>query len=215
MAHMQPFTTWRFGQHQLRYEGHHLADDARMVATTRPPASQLKLKHSFLGRPAASLLACWILIALTLGMLWLNARSQNFLNCDMECGETALAIRAAVEFANYGLKFGLLENLGTPEAPMLYTHSVNLGSMTFVLLETLGVHDFSYQALLPLFAYGLGLYYVFLTVRAVTRSDLCALLTLLMFATTYWAVACIGAMHVTPEHVLNGGNSTITGRTSH
>src|SRR3979409_2332125 len=120
MAHMQPFTPLRLGQNQLRYEGHHLADDARMVAITRPPASQLKLMHSSLGRPAASLLACWILIALTLGMLWLNARSQNFLNCDMECGETALAISEAVQFANHGLKFGLIENQGTLEAPLLY-----------------------------------------------------------------------------------------------
>jgi hypothetical protein len=159
-----------------------------MVATTtHPTASQLKLMHSFLARPTASLLVCWTIIALTLGMLWLYARSQNFLNCDMECGETTLAISEAVQFANHGLKFGLLENLGTLEAPMLYTHSVNLGSLTLVLLEALGVHDFSHQALLPLFAYGAGLFYVFLTVRSVTRSNLCALLALLIFATTYWA----------------------------
>jgi hypothetical protein len=158
--------------------------------------------HSFVSRPAAPFLASWALIALTLSILWLDARGQNFLNCDMECGETALAVRAAVEFANHGLKFGLLENLGTIEAPMLYTHSVNLGSMSLVLLEALGVHDFSYQALLPLFAYGLGLYYVFLTVRAVTHSDLCALLTLLMFATTYWAVGAFAFNALRAWHTL-------------
>jgi hypothetical protein len=173
-----------------------------MVATpTHPHPSQLELTHSFLSRPAASLLA-WTLIALTLGVLWLNARSQNLLNCHMECGETVLAISEAVQFANHGLKFGLIENQGTLEAPMLYTHSVNLGSLTLVLLEALGVHDFSYQALLPLFAYGLGLYYVFLTVRSVTRSDLCALIALLVFATTYWAAGAFAfnalrAWHIT------------------
>jgi hypothetical protein len=158
--------------------------------------------HSFLSRLPASSLASYALIALTLSMLWLDARGQNFLNCDMECGETALAIRAAVEFANHGLKFGLLENLGTLEAPMLYTHSVNLGSMSLVLLEALGIRDFSYQVFLPLFAYGLGLYYVFLTVRVVTRSDLCALLTLLLFATTYWAVGAFALNTLRAWHTL-------------
>lgn len=141
-------------------------------------------------------------IGVALAFLWLNARSHAFLNCDMECGETALAIRAAKQFATYGIQYGLLENLGTIESPLVYTHSVNIGSLSFVLLEALGVRDFSYQALLPLTAYGIGLYYLFLTVRRVTASNFCGLLTLIVFETVYWSMGAFAFNALRAWHIL-------------
>jgi len=133
-------------------------------------------------------LAATLVIAITIAGLWIAARAYGFLVCDMDCGETLLALRAGEQFALHGVRFGLLEALGPDDRPQIYTHSVNIGALTFILLETLGVQSFAAKALLPLAAYGLGLFYVFLTVRRVTASDLAALVTLVVFATAYWGL---------------------------
>jgi hypothetical protein len=146
--------------------------------------------------------AAWLIVVTTLAALWLAARAQNFLACDMECGETLLAIRAADQFAAYGVRFGLLEALGPDDAPLIYTHSVNIGTLTFVLLQALGVEGFAPKLLLPLAAYGLGLFYVFLTVRRATGSELVALVTLLIFATTYWGLGAFAMNALRAWHIL-------------
>jgi hypothetical protein len=105
----------------------------------------------------------------------------------MECGEAVLAIHAANQFAAYGIQYGLLENVGTPEEPQIYTHNVNIGTLTFVGLEALGVPP-PYKFLLPLAAYGLGLFYVYLAVRRASGNELCAYITLGLFATCYWGL---------------------------
>jgi hypothetical protein len=120
----------------------------------------------------------------------------------MECGETLLAVRAANHFSTYGIRFGLLETSGPDDNPLIYTHNVNIGSLTFVLLEALGIQSLAAKTLLPLAAYGFGLLYLYLIVRQVTRSELVALVTLLLFATTYWAVGAFALNALRAWHTL-------------
>jgi hypothetical protein len=77
---------------------------------------------------------------------------------------------------------------------LIYTHNVNIGALTFVALEALGVPS-EYKFLLPLAIFGLGLFYVYLTVRRIDGNDLAGLLALLLFASTYWG---LGAFALNP-----------------
>jgi hypothetical protein len=133
--------------------------------------------------------------------LFLSAPTTSPLNCDMECGETLLSLNAAHQFREYGIEHGLLENLGTREKPSIYTHNVNIGTLTFVGLEALGVSD-HYKFLLPLSVYGLGLAYVFLTVRRISGNEQLALVTLLLFATTYWGLGAYAFNALRSWHLL-------------
>jgi hypothetical protein len=141
------------------------------------------MKPSFI-RPGVA--AAWVVILCLLGLL-ASAPVTRPLNCDMECGETLLSLRAAQQYREYGIDYGLLENLGSHQDPLIYTHNVNIGTLTFVGLEALGVPD-TYKFLLPLCIFGLGLVYVYLTVRRVAGNDTLALVTLVVFATTYWGL---------------------------
>jgi hypothetical protein len=139
----------------------------------------------FISARPGFLVALVILLCLT-GLL-ATAPVTSPLNCDMECGETLLSLRAAHQYRQFGIDYGLLENLGTHANPSIYTHNVNIGTLTFVGLEALGVPD-NYKFLLPLAAFGLGLAYVYLTVRRASGNALLALVTLLLFAATYWGL---------------------------
>lgn len=148
------------------------------------------------------LAAVLIIIAIALTGLWLHGRRDNFLVYDMEFGETALSINAAKQYAAHGAEYGLLENLGTETNPKIYTHSVNIGTLTFVLLEALGIHDFSAKVLLPLCAFGIGLFYVYLAARLFSRSEAAAIITLLVFATTYWGLGAFALNALRAWHML-------------
>ena len=142
-----------------------------------------------------------LIILSTLIALWLNARAHDFLVCDMECGETLLSFRAVDQFSIHGMRFGLLEVLGSDDAPLIYTHSVNIGTLSFVLLHVLNIDSPAVLVLLPLAAYGLGLLYVFLCVRRVTHSDLAALATLAVFSVTYWGLGAFAANALRAWHL--------------
>ena len=144
--------------------------------------------------------AVLIVVATMIFLAWSAART-NFLNCDVECGEAVLALNAASEYAANGAEFGLLENLGSSKSPLIYTHNVNIGSLTFVGLEALGVPG-KWKMLLPLAAFGLGLFYVFLTVRRAGGSNAAALLTLVLFATTYWTIGAFALHALRAWHLL-------------
>lgn len=158
-----------------------------MIPEAAAEHGPLKPARLVLSKFPGSALAVLIILT-TCAALWALAARTSFLVCDTNCGETLLAVYAANKFAENGAQFGLLENLGTSVDPALYTHSVNIGTLTFVFLEWLGVHEFSIKSLLPLAVYGIGLFYVFLTVRRFSRSTLAGICALLFFATTYWAV---------------------------
>ncbi|WPO44279.1 hypothetical protein [Tardiphaga sp. 42S5] len=153
---------------------------------------------SVLVRPEIA--AAVVVVLCLLGLLAL-APATLPLNCDMECGEALLSLRAAHQFRDYGIDYGLLENLGTHEEPSIYTHNVNIGTLTFVGLEALGVAD-SYKFLLPLAAFGLGLAYVYLAVRRMSGNDLLALVTLVLFAATYWGLGAYALNALRSWHLL-------------
>ena len=137
--------------------------------------------------PSLPSIAATIIVVISLISLFFGAPSTRPLNCDMECGETLLSLRAAHQFRDHGIEHGLLENLGSREEPSIYTHNVNIGTLTFVGMEALGIPDY-YKFLLPLAIYGLGLAYVFLTVRRISGNAHLALVTLALFAITYWGL---------------------------
>ncbi len=147
----------------------------------------------------------WLAVAIIVAAglyIWSAGRENNFLLCDMECGETLLAVRAADQFAQSGVQYGLLENLGSVTDPSLYTHSVNIGSLTFVGLEAIGIHSFSSKILLPLAAYSLGLLYVFFAVRKAAGSPSAALIALFLFAITYWGMGAFALNALRAWHLL-------------
>lgn len=146
-------------------------------------------------------IAAALVILLCLAGLLAGAPATSPLNCDMECGETLLSLRAAEQYRTFGIDYGLLENLGTHEEPSIYTHNVNIGTLTFIGLEALGVSD-TYKFLLPLAVFGLGLAYVFLTVRRISGNGLLALVTLTMFGTTYWGLGAYALNALRAWHLL-------------
>ncbi len=144
------------------------------------------------------------IVTATMAVLWLDARPKHFLICDADCGETLIAnAYAALDFAKYGVRYALLEPQGGPaETPLLYTHNVNIGSMTFVAMEALGIHTFEGRSVLPLFAFGLGLFYVFLSARLFTGSGWAGIIVLLVFATTYWGLGMFAFNALRAWHML-------------
>jgi hypothetical protein len=142
-----------------------------------------------------------MVIIICLLCLFLNAPSTKPLNCDMECGEALLSLKASQDFGKNGVQYGLLENLGTQQEPSIYTHNVNIGGLTFIGLEAIGVAD-TYKFLLPLFIYGLGLGYVYLTVRRISRNEHLALITLIICATTYWGLGAFAFNSLRAWHTL-------------
>jgi hypothetical protein len=153
---------------------------------------------------ASSVSARWmsvIIILVCLLMLAARSAGTDLLNCDMECGETLLSLRAAAQFAAHGIDHGLIENYIADGKSLLYTHNVNIGELSFVLLQAIGVPD-PYKLLLPLVIHGFGLLYVFLSVRRVTGSETAALVVLTVFATTYWGLGAFALNPLRSWHLL-------------
>jgi hypothetical protein len=146
--------------------------------------SRSVLMKQIVARP--NIVAAIVVVLCLVGLL-ATAPVTRPLNCDMECGETLLSLRAAQQFRDYGIDYGLLENLGSHEEPSIYTHNVNIGTLTFVAMEALGIPDV-YKFLLPLAAFGLGLAHVYLSVRRISGNAHLALVTLCLFAITYWGL---------------------------
>ena len=142
-----------------------------------------------------------IVVVVCLAGLLVTAPATRPLNCDMECGETLLSLRAAQQFRDYGIDYGLLENLGSHDGPSIYTHNVNIGAVTFVAMEALGIPDV-YKFLLPLAAFGLGLVYVYLSVGRISGNADLALITLCLFAVTYWGLGAYALNALRAWHLL-------------
>jgi hypothetical protein len=148
----------------------------------------------------SNVFAALIVLLCLMGLL-VSAPVTKPLNCDMECGETLLSLRAAQQYREFGIDYGLLENLGTHQDPSIYTHNVNIGTLTFVGLEALGVPD-TFKFLLPLAAFGLGLAYVYLAVRRISGNEVLALVTLFLFATTYWGLGAFALNALRAWHLV-------------
>ncbi|HWK44686.1 MAG TPA: hypothetical protein VNT30_08185 [Stellaceae bacterium] len=154
------------------------------------------------GNSRRAVIVALVIIAAALIAIWSYGRQDKFLLCDMECGETLLAVDAGDQFAAHGVQYGLLENVGSYEKPLLYTHSVNIGELTFVVLERVGIHSFAGKSLLSLMAYGIGLFYVYLTVVFFSRSRVVGLVVLAVFATTYWGIGAYALNALRVWHML-------------
>jgi hypothetical protein len=150
---------------------------------------------------ARPVIAAALVVVICLFGLFASAPLTKPLDCDMECGETLLSLRAAQQYREFGIDYGLLENLGTNQEPLIYTHNVNIGTLTFVGLEALRVPDI-YKFLLPLAAFGLGLVYVFFTVRRISGNATLALVTLVLFAITYWGLGAFALNALRAWHLL-------------
>jgi len=133
--------------------------------------------------------AALVMIALTLSVVWLQASFSSFVPCVQDCGETFIAQHAVTNYRLYGTKHALLQDHATipsPDRPtFIYTHNLHLGTLLFPVLDQLGLTALWAKQLFTLAASGAGLYYVFLTVRGVTKSDRAALAVLALFCTDY------------------------------
>lgn len=128
------------------------------------------------------------IVVVSLSVLWVYSKATLHLLCEVDCGEAVLAIKAVEDFRSEGLRFGLLENLGTSEAPALYTHNVNIGGLLFVFLDLIGVTAYADKQLVVLAAFGLGLLYAFKFVQLASGSAIPAFVFLILMSTTYWGV---------------------------
>ncbi len=150
------------------------------------------------GKPRVSAYAvvCTLLIAATATTLIGLGRHSLFVLCDVECGENLIALHQARNLALTGHTWGLLEDFATspdPVAhPFLYTHNVNLGSLIYVALETIGVHSIASMQLVALLIFLVGLALATKTVEEITRSRLIAALFLAFFCSDYYHVSAWG-----------------------
>jgi hypothetical protein len=130
-------------------------------------------------------------ILLTLSVLWAHARHYYYIPCDTDCGETLIAQDQVRQYRVNGIKYGLVQ-YHAPDGDRLYTHSVHIGAIVFVLLDAAGVHPFWAKQIVTLSAFGLGLLYVFLATAYYSRSSLGGLIVLLLFCLNYEQVLSFG-----------------------
>jgi hypothetical protein len=154
----------------------------RITQTISRPTTSTKTGHG------PSIVAL-VMIILTLLGTWVWAGRANYVPCISDCGETLIAQFDARNYRLFGSKFGLVEDHATsPDAnahPYYYTHNVNIGGLTYTLLEIIGIRPFWSRQLLVLMVFGLGLYYCYLSVAYHSRSRLFALSVLFMGCLDY------------------------------
>lgn len=132
-------------------------------------------------------------VVLLLGShLWIGLRA-DFLPCTLDCGETYEAFVGARNIDRFGWRYagGLQDYSSRPDIaahPVLYVHNPNLGMHYFLLLAKLGVREIHAQAAWLTLPFLLGMAYLYLAVKAVTRDRLLAALCLLSAASLYLLV---------------------------
>jgi hypothetical protein len=119
------------------------------------------------------------------------------LPCTLDCGETYESHIGARNLHRFGLRYaaGLEDLAASPDLaahPTLYIHNPNLGMYFLYLLFRLGVHDVHAQAAWVTVPFGAGLLYLYLVIRALTRSVTMASLALLSAGALYLLVASWG-----------------------
>jgi hypothetical protein len=136
--------------------------------------------------------AAMAMIALMLVAAWVQASRSSYVPCVQDCGETFIAQHAVANYRLYGMRHALLQDHATIPAAdrptFIYTHNVHLGTLVFPMLDQLGLTALWAKQLVTLAASAAGLFYVFLTVRGVTKSNAIGLTVLAMFCTDYAGV---------------------------
>ncbi len=122
---------------------------------------------------------------------------SDFIPCTLDCGETYEAYIGALNLHRFGITHagGLQDFAASPELashPTVYTHNPNLGMYFRYALFRLGVHDVHPQAIWTSVPYAAGLLYMYLFLRAVSKSGILAALCLLNAATLYLLVTLWG-----------------------
>jgi len=86
--------------------------------------------------------------------------------CITNCGETFGALHHVDNYNIYGFRLGLLEDFSTSPVinahPYLYTHNVNIGSIIYVLLESVGITSINAKIYFTIFISLIGLIYIYL-----------------------------------------------------
>lgn len=133
-----------------------------------------------------------LLIAMTMALVWFHGSTYHFVPCAQDCGETFVAQQSVVNYHLYGVKYWLLQDHSTiPDPnrhPFIYTHNVHLGTLLFPLLDRIGVSPLWAKQSATLLAFGAGLFYIFLTIHFITKSNLAAVAVLALFCTDYGQV---------------------------
>lgn len=139
------------------------------------------------GDTAFSILVIAIILA-ALTVAFIRMASSHFLPCEYECGETLIAEFDARNVRLLGPRYGFVEDLATspvPDAhPQYYTHNVNLGGLTYIALDALGL-DFPMKQSVMLLIWALGLFYAYLCVAHFSKSLLCGAIIALLLATDF------------------------------
>lgn len=147
-------------------------------------------------RPYLPHFAVWMAIALTALGVWLNGSLSHFIPCTSNCGETFDALQYADNYRLYGFKYALVQDMATsPDLaahPFFYTHNVNLAGLLFALLNAVGLKAIWLKQFVTLLAFSGGLFYVFRTTAAYTRSFLVGFFALLFFCTEYEHILSFG-----------------------
>ena len=136
-------------------------------------------------------------IALLVGMrLWIGLRT-DFIPCTLDCGETYEAYVGARNLHRFGWRYagGLQDYSASQDVathPMLYVHNPNIGMHYFLLLFKVGVRGIHAQAAWLTLPFLLGLLYLYLAVKVVTRDGVLAALCLLSAASLYLLVELWG-----------------------
>lgn len=136
--------------------------------------------------------AALALVTIVLAGLVVHGWPYDLMPRDNEWGETMIALHAVDQYRAVGMKWGLIENFGTIEAPLLYTHNVNIGNIFYVLLDSAGVTTFAGKQLGTLVVFCIGLFFVHLCVAKYTASQWCGIVTLALFCLDYRNVLSFG-----------------------
>ena len=144
-------------------------------------------------------LVAGVAVALLAGSYVAIGQRTGFIPCTLDCGETYHAYIGAWNLYRFGWRYaGGLEDVATgPDTlahPTLYTHNPNLGMYVRYLLLLLGIWDIHEQAVWTFIPFGLGLLYMYLFVRAVSRSGFIAALCLIN-ASGLYALVSLWAFH--------------------
>lgn len=140
------------------------------------------------GQRSPSMLPIVLITATLLGIgVW--AAQENFLPCIADCGETFISQFYVRNYRWFGLEHGMIEDHATspdPSAhPYYYTHNVNIGGLSFVLLEMLGFRPFWAKQLVILLVFGAGLFYLYRCATYHSRSPLLGLSALMLACSDY------------------------------
>ncbi len=143
--------------------------------------------HNYISKRIFSTPIAIFVILCTALYVWNLSEVNNRCLCIKDCGETFIAQHQVQNFRLYGFKHLLLEDHATSmdeeRHAFLYTHNVNIGALTFQVLEYFGVSSFELKQVFTLLIFSLGLLYVYMAINYTTKSKIIAFIALLFSIT--------------------------------